>query len=302
MIISNHIKGIFSATFAALCWGTALVMSKGALESYPPILLLLIQLASSVVFIWSIILFKKIKIPNLRTLTKVSMFGLLEPFLAYMLILIGLTYSRATDAALLQSLESIFILILAAILFKEKVSTLFVILSLIIIIGLYLSIGGSLSNVVNADITGTVLIIIGMLTAAIYVVMTSRSIASADTIVIVACQQSIALLATVFVFIGEYTFTNYVFPTPSYSTVIIAIISGIFQYALAFTFYLTALKHISAGLSGMFLNLVPIFGISGAYLFLGEKMVSVQVVGSAITIFSLILMSLLSNKKNNTKI
>jgi len=291
-----YIKGVISAILAALCWGMALVMSKGVLVSFPPIFLLLIQLVSSVVFIWSIAYFKRIEIPDFRKLKKVSSLGLFEPFLTYILVLIGLTYARASDAALLQSLESIFIVLLAALLFKEKISRLFVFLSLVILIGLYFSIGGNLKGLIDNDIKGNLLIITGMFTAAVYVVLTSRSIAVADAIVIVAYQQTIALVSTIVVFIGQYIIAGNAFSLPSFWAVILAIISGIFQYALAFTFYLNALKHISAGLAGMFLNLVPVFGIIGAYFFLSERMEVVQIVGSVITICALLVMSMLSSK------
>ncbi|RAT10038.1 hypothetical protein AU488_16785 [Lonsdalea populi] len=291
-----HIRGVVSAILAALCWGMALVMSKGVLVSFPPLLLLLIQLASSVIFIWSIIFFNKITVSDIRTLKKVSALGLFEPFLTYMLVLIGLTYTRASDAALLQSLESIFIVMLAALLFKEKVSGLFFFLSLFILSGLYFSVGGNLKGLMSNGMVGNLLIVTGMFSAAVYVVLTSRSIAAADAIVIVAYQQIVALVATTIVFSGEYLFTDYSVSSPSIGIVFFAIISGIFQYALAFTFYLTALKHISAGLAGMFLNLVPVFGIVGAYLFLSEKMEGTQIVGSVITIFALLMISMLSGK------
>lgn len=291
-----HVKGVVSAILAAMCWGMALVMSKGVLETFPPIHLLLIQLASSVMFIWSIVFLNKNKIPDIRTLKKISALGLLEPFLTYILVLIGLTYARASDAALLQSLESIFIVMLAAIFFKEKIGGSFVFLSLVILFGLYFSIGGDLKGLMDNSMIGNILIITGMFTAAMYVVLTSRTIADADAIVVVACQQTVALVATLVVVTGEYLFTNYTFSSSSIGVFILAIISGVFQYALAFTFYLIALKNISAGLAGMFLNLVPIFGILGAYIFLREKMEGVQVVGSVITICALLMMSMLSRK------
>ncbi|WP_413730230.1 DMT family transporter [Sodalis sp. RH22] len=253
-------------------------------------------LTASVVFIWCIVLIKKIKIPDIRSLKKVSFLGLFEPFLTYILVLIGLTFARATDAALLQSLESIFIVIIAALFFKEKLSKLFIMLSSFILIGLYFSIGSSLSELIHNGMIGNLLIISGMLAAAVYVMMTSRSIAVADAIIIVAFQQVTALLATTLAFIIEYIVTDYTFSIPSIGIVLLAIASGILQYALAFTFYLISLKNISAGLAGMFLNLVPIFGIFGAYLFLREKMESIQIVGSIITICALLMISMLSSK------
>jgi drug/metabolite transporter (DMT)-like permease len=43
-----------------------------------------------------------------------------------------------------------------------------------------------------------------------------------------------------------------------------AIASGIVYYGLAFWFYITALKQTSATLAGLFLNLIPVFGVRGA--------------------------------------
>ena len=93
-MLNVHIKGVVSAILAALCWGMALVMSKGVLVSFPPLLLLFIQLASSVMFIWSIIFFNKITAPDIRTLKRVSALGFFEPFLTYVLVLIGLRKVR----------------------------------------------------------------------------------------------------------------------------------------------------------------------------------------------------------------
>lgn len=172
----------------------------------------------------------------------VSALGLFEPFLTYILVLVGLTFARATDAALLQSLKSIFIVIIASLLFKEKISKFFIVLSFVIIIGLYFSIGSSLSELIHNGMTGNLLIISGMLAAAVYVVLTSHSIAVANSINIVAFQQVTALLATTLAFFVEYIATDYTFSIPSIGIVLLAIVSGILQYALAFTFYLISYK------------------------------------------------------------
>jgi len=49
-----------------------------------------------------------------------------------------------------------------------------------------------------------------------------------------------------------------------------AALSGVVQYALAFWLYLIGLKTLSAGAAALWLTLIPIFGVSGAYLWLGE--------------------------------
>ncbi|MEC5341208.1 DMT family transporter [Brenneria populi] len=296
MISNRHIKGAAFAILAAGCWGMALVMSKSVLAACPPIPLLLSQLGASVLFLWVVLLLKKTALPGIKSLLGVSLLGLLEPFLTYVLVLIGLTYSRASDAALLQSLEPVFIIIIGFVLFKERTHKHVIYLSALMLVGLYFSLGDSLSGLVDNGLLGNALIIGGIVTAACYVVLTARAVAKAQAIVIVTYQQSIALVAALFAFIVESIFSDDSFSLPDGGISVLALFSGILQYALAFTFFLAALKHISAGLTGMFLNLIPVFGIVGAYLFLGEKMENVQMAGSAITIATLLAMSFLSGK------
>jgi drug/metabolite transporter (DMT)-like permease len=57
-------------------------------------------------------------------------------------------------------------------------------------------------------------------------------------------------------------------------------ISGVLYYALAFWFYLQGLARVQASMAGVFINLIPIFGIGGAYLFLGERLAPAQWLGA----------------------
>jgi drug/metabolite transporter (DMT)-like permease len=65
-----------------------------------------------------------------------------------------------------------------------------------------------------------------------------------------------------------------------------AVLSGIVYYALGFWFYITGLKNTSASLAGFFMNLLPVFGVGGAYLFLGERLNAIQWMGAILILFS----------------
>ncbi|MGO2201486.1 EamA family transporter [Pseudomonas helleri] len=73
------------------------------------------------------------------------------------------------------------------------------------------------------------------------------------------------------------------------------------QYALAFSFYIYSLKYIRAGLAGMFLNLVPVIGVVGAVVFLGERLSLLQVGGAALTIIALVLIAKNAASENTLK-
>jgi drug/metabolite transporter (DMT)-like permease len=49
-----------------------------------------------------------------------------------------------------------------------------------------------------------------------------------------------------------------------------------------------ALKKVPASLAGLFLNLIPIFGIGGAYIFLGERLVAVQWLGAMLILTAVV--------------
>lgn len=102
-------------------------MSKGALGSFYPVTLLIIQLMASVTFLWCVVAFRKTSAPTANVLVKLSFLGLLEPCLTYVLVLIGLTFTGASEASLLQSLESIMIVLLAMLLLKEIPSINFIV-------------------------------------------------------------------------------------------------------------------------------------------------------------------------------
>ena len=91
MRVSNKNIGVGAAFSATLCWGVAIVMSKGALNDFLPITLLVFQLLSSVIFLWCVVCSRRRARPGLSDVAKFSWLGLLEPFLTYLLVLTGMT-------------------------------------------------------------------------------------------------------------------------------------------------------------------------------------------------------------------
>ncbi|WP_159877087.1 EamA family transporter [Aquitalea denitrificans] len=83
-------RGILSATMAAFCWGSATVMSKFIIETINPVLLLWLQLSVSVLALWMIILYKNLIPSSMKNTWQLASLGLFEPWLAYLLGLIGL--------------------------------------------------------------------------------------------------------------------------------------------------------------------------------------------------------------------
>ena len=296
-------SGAVLASMAALCWGSATVMSKSVLDSFPPVFLLAVQLAASVVSLWIFILVRRQPVPRLAPaeVARFASLGLLEPWLAYLLGLIGLAVTRASNATLIQASEAIMIIAISVLLFRVKPTAQFIALSLVAVGGLLIALGMAAPG--NADdggsFTGDALIFAGTMAAALYVVLSARFAAKIDPLYIVAWQQTAALGFAVLLLPVEWMRSpeTWIPATAPMSVWLLAALSGIVQYALAFSLYLSALATLSANYAGSFLNLIPLFGLAGAFLFLHEKLSAVQLSGAAITIIAVTLLNLKGNLK-----
>lgn len=296
MTPQRPLSGIAMATLAALCWGSATVMSKGALDRIPPIALLVIQLAGSLAFLWTLLLVRGVRADAIRDALRIAWLGLLEPGLAFVLALVGLVDTQAGIATLIVSSEAPMIAALSAVLLRERLSARFFVLSAAALTGLILASG--IRDATSGSVIGDGLIALGTLVAAVYVVLSSRLVAGRDPILVVACQQLVAgLLALVLLPIEIAQHHGVWLDHLPASTWALALGSGIVQYALAFAFYLAAMRSISASLAGTFLYLTPVVGLAGAVIFLDEKFTALQLTGAVIVLGALVLLSSTSTVK-----
>lgn len=115
-------KGRSFAILAALCRGTATVMSKSALTAFAPIFLLMVQLLASVVCLWVLVFVRRARVQRVLfgTMVKFAALGLLEPGLTYLLALLGLEHTTASTASLIGSSEAMMILAFSTLLFAER--------------------------------------------------------------------------------------------------------------------------------------------------------------------------------------
>ncbi len=178
--------------------------------------------------------------------------------------------------------EPILIFGLAWMFLKEPIDRLLGIVVTVAFIGVLLVSGLiSGSSAISADI-GSFLILAGVLCCAIYTVL-ARNI-DADPLFTVALQQTVAFVDA----------SNLAYRTPSrrdavhcaipIADIVKIIVSGLLYYAAAYWLYLQALRSMPASVAGSFFNLIPVFGIIGSLVFLGERLGPLQWVGAVMII------------------
>jgi drug/metabolite transporter (DMT)-like permease len=286
MNIGNRPVGFAAAlVLAAACWGAATVMTKGTLAEVPPITLLVVQLAASVMFLWGLLTAQKVRVPRSVQSLRLGSIGLLNPGLAYTFGLLGLTRTTASMSTLIWALEPILILGLAWAILRERLARPLLLLASLAIIGVFLVIGVDTGTNSAASFSGNLLILAGVGCCALYTVTTRRVGLDTHPLALVLLQQVFAL-----------AWALVIWPVELWGLGLArlaaigpgawgwAIVSGIFYYALAFWFYIVGLRKAPASLAGLFLNLIPVFGIGGAYLFLGERLSAVQWLGAGLIV------------------
>lgn len=279
---------------AALCWGTATVMSKSVLADVSPVSLLVLQLAGSVAMLWLVVWGQRTASGRWREIMRYAWLGLLEPGLAYLLGLIGLTDMKAGAATLIQSSEAIMIVVASVVILRVAPTGRFLVLSVVALAGLVVALGLlNFSEATGNGAFGVTLMFFATAVAAIYVVLSSRIALKTSPIVIVAWQQTVALVFALVLLPVEWLLSPDGIGLPQSLRIwLLVLVSGIIQYALGFSLYMRALGLISANVAGSFLNLTPVFGLGMAFVFLDEMMTPLQLAGTAVTITAVMLITL----------
>ena len=286
---SLHWTFTISLVLAATCWGLGGVMSKSVVAHVPPLTLLVAQLTVSITFLWAAMVMQKTRLLHRREVFRLGLTGVLNPGLAYTFSLIGLTLTTASMSALLWATEPIVILGLAWLVLRERLTPPLIIVSAIAIIGVALVVSLDANSANSGSLLGNLLIFAGVCCCAYYTVISRRQVAGIDPLLLVAVQQTFALAWALAIWPIELLGGGAAgLAAIKPDAWLWAAVSGITYYALAFWFYITGLKRIPASMAGMFINLVPIFGIGGATIFLGERLDAAQWAGAVLILAAVI--------------
>jgi drug/metabolite transporter (DMT)-like permease len=271
--ISRRDLGLLVA--AAASWGVGTVVSKRAVEEISPFTLLPLQLAASLVLLS--VLMRMAGMPLRGSPANLARLGILNPGIAYALGLAGLTWISASLSVLLWALEPLLILLLAGIFLREGITGRLVALSLVAALGMALILFDPASG---GQWPGIALTLLGIGCCAAYTIVARRFVATSDsTAQVVLAQQAYALgfamLVGAIAAVAGGSAGLGVSPVGLAS----AVASGVLYYAAAYWFYLSALRRVPASLAASSFYLIPIFGVAGGALLLGDRLDPIQWLG-----------------------
>ncbi len=270
---------------SAACWGGATVMTKGALDAFPPFTLLAIQLSASVAALWAAVLVLRLRVGPFRPAVRAASTGVFEPGLAYAVGVPGLALTTAGNASVVAAMEPVFVILLVWVAFGVRPDARVATAIVAAFAGVCLVSLPDLSGLGEGDVRGDAMVLLGTAFAAVYVVTSSRLVAETAPLVLTALQQSVGLTVALAVLaVALVTGFERLPAPPGGDMLLLAVGSGLVQYALAFWLYLVGLRGLPVSAAGMFLTLTPLFGVAGGMLFLGESATALQRLGAVLIV------------------
>ncbi|WP_082537282.1 MULTISPECIES: DMT family transporter [unclassified Aureimonas] len=268
---------------SAACWGFATVMSRNLLDAMPPTTLLVIQLTASVA---ALLVMAAPNFPHRyegKGIGRAAAIGLLEPGLTYAVGLAGLSLTTAGKASVISASEPVLIVLMSWILFSQRPSRRLLVCIALAVVGVLMVSGVGDLDAGDSERLGDGLIVLATLFAATYVVLSARVAGDFPPATLASSQQLVGLAFALALYAVERLATaDPVSITDMPPRVIVyAALSGVVQYAAAFWLYLIGLRHLSAGAAGLWLTLVPVFGLFGAYVWLGEVPTIIMLLGAS---------------------
>lgn len=273
---------VSSLVFAAGLWGGAIAGTKFALGGFDPTMLLAVELAAATIALWLITLARgaSIAIP-----WRVAVpLGVLEPGLADLGQTLGLAHTSAANASLLGGLEATFVVVMAAWLIGERAGR-----------GACGAVAAGLLGLLALEQVGRLrgpgigdlLVLAGVVAAAGYTILARRFGTDCDPLAVTTGQFTVATLAVVPVVVLARTSGAESVPVHVGAQFWLAATTvGVGGFGLSFLLYNRAIKTVTATASAVVLNLIPVFGVLAAVLWLDESLDAAELIGGGLILTS----------------
>lgn len=287
--MNRTVVGILCGLGAASIWGGMYVVSKVVLEIIPPFALVSLRLllgALTLLLVLAVRGFPKI---GRRQLIQVLGVGFVGYGISLSLQFLGTKMSTAANGSLVTSATPAFVLLFAWLLLKEQITWLRLLALLLATLGVVAVIDPRSAQMDPELFLGNILLIGAAVTWALYSVLVRRATQSLDVL-------PFSLIA----FIGGLPVTVPVgaweLETLGVGEITVGVVGGILflgiiSTALAMVLWNTAFAYVDAGLASLTFFAQPVVGTLLGWLFLGEHITPLFLLGGLLIGLGLILSS-----------
>jgi drug/metabolite transporter (DMT)-like permease len=269
---------------AVVIWGGSYIVTKSGLSELPPMVFALLRYCVASVVLVPLALARggMSKLPRPVPWGTVVLMSLTGVAVYYFLFNLSLTYTTASQVALIQSSTPAITAIMAALWLGERVGR-------VRIIGIALAVAGVALVVARTQadasarnpLVGSGLAFASVLVWSAYTILAKR-IANADAIAVTTIVTVLGTLLLIPAALVENAGTS--LPSISGEGWLKIAYVGALSSAVSYLLYNRALRDVDATLAGTFINLGPVIGVISGVVLLGERITPLGIVGGALAL------------------
>ena len=280
-------------TLAPFFWACNWIVGRGLAHDIPPLAMTFYR------WLFALVILAPFALPRIRRVWPVvrAHWRVLVPLGAIgigthnALAYLGLNYTTATNGVILNSFIPVMIVAMAWIFLRERLSPLRLAGVLVSLAGVLTIISqGSLAALAAFRLNGGDLIVIASMAMwSIYTICLRFRPPGLDTLsflFVIACIGELCVLP---LYLGEVAFGRAMVWTATNVAVLAAV--ALFSSVLAYIFWNRGVEMLGAPVAGLFVHLMPVFGIVLAWLFLNEQLMPFHVAGIALILTGIMITS-----------
>ena len=294
-----NLIGFFSLVFAMFIWASSFIALKSAMQDLGEYTVIFIRMVTaSLCFLYFIKDFLKYDFTK-NDIKYIFLLALFEPCFYFIFEAKALLYTSASQAGMITSLMPIITAIAAGFFLKEIITRKLIFGSLVAMFGaVWLSVQATTSYSAPNPMLGNFLEFCAMICAAGYTIVARYLSNKYSALFITAIQVFIGAVFFFPFFIYEISTSNMQFTIEALSwSVYLGIVVTLGGYGL----YNFALTKIEASKAAVFIYLIPIFTVFLAYILLGEKLSSKELIASSLILIGVFISQLKVKKFKKAK-
>jgi drug/metabolite transporter (DMT)-like permease len=264
-----------------LLWGTGPALTKIVLAELPPLLLALLRFVIASLLLLPLAQSRGgLALPRPLPLGKLVLMGLTGVTIFFAGSNLGLVYSSAADAALIQGAIPAVTTVLAVAVLRERVDRWRVggIAVSLLGVGLIVLTGSPTASAPN-PLLGNLLTFVAVFSWAIYT-MLGKSLGGVSELVVTA--YSVLFGTILLVPFAAYELRDQPTLVVAPTSWLVVLFLGAGASGVAFLLWNYALRVLDASLAASYINLIPLIGVATAAVFLGESLSPSQLLGGAL--------------------
>jgi drug/metabolite transporter (DMT)-like permease len=285
-------------TLTPFFWSFNWIVGRGLAADIPPMAMTFLR------WFFAVLILAPFAIPHLRRdwpivrrNWKVMLFlGVIGVGSHNALAYTGLNYTTATNGVILNSFIPVMIIALSWIFLRERLSGLQ-------LTGVAVSLAGVLAILSQGSLAvlasfrlngGDLLVILSMAIWAVYTISLRwrpAGLSMLTFLFVLACIGDLAILP---LFIVEFAYGRQMAVTPSNIAALVSV--ALFSSVLAYIFWNQGVEAVGASVAGLFVHLMPVFGVVLAWVFLGERLALYHLAGIALILAGIYITSRLGRR------